>query len=87
MTLEEEELLLPDPESPDSETSELEQIEGLSLRMTQGMNHYQQEEHHCFVCGVTDHFARGCPHWEAFRAWHREHLNSKGQVHRRKCLP
>ena len=76
--LEEEELLLPDPESPDSEASELDQIEGLSLRMTQAMNHYQWEECHCFVCGATDHFARDCPHQEAFHAWHREHLNSKG---------
>ena len=76
--LEEEELLPPDPESPDSEASELDQIEGSSLRMTQAMNHYQWEEHRCFVCGVTDHFARDCLHWEAFCAWHREHLNSKG---------
>ena len=76
--LEEEELLPPDPESPDSEASELDQIEGLSLRMTQAMNHNQWEEHHCFVCGVTDLFARDCPHREAFCTWHREHLNSKG---------
>ena len=48
-TLEEEELLLPDPESPDSEALELDQIEGLSLRMTQAMNHYQWEECCCFV--------------------------------------
>ena len=60
--LEEEELLPPDPKSPDSEARELEQIEGLSLRMTQAMNHYQQEEHCCFVCGATDHFMRDCPH-------------------------
>ena len=58
MIPEEEELLPPDPESPDSEASEFNQVEGLSLRMTQAMNHYQWEEHHCFVCGVTDHFAR-----------------------------
>ena len=76
--LEEEELLLPDPKSPDSEALELDQIEWLGLRMAQTMNHYQQEEHHCFVCGATDHFARDCPHQEAFHAWHREHLNSKG---------
>ena len=24
------------------------------------MNHYQQEEHHCFVSGVTDHFVTTC---------------------------
>ena len=76
--LEEGELLLPDPESPDSEAPELDQIEGLSLMMTQVMNHFQQEEHHCFVCGVTDHFVRDCPHRETFHAWHREYLNSKG---------
>ena len=76
--LEEGELLPPDPESPDSEAPELDQIEGLSLRMTQAMNHFQQEECCCFVCGTADHFLRHCPHWETFCAWHREHLNSKG---------
>ena len=74
----EEELFLPNPEPPDSEASEPDVIEGLSLRMTQMMNHYQQEECHCFVCGANDYFARDCPHWEAFCAWHKEHLNSKG---------
>ena len=53
-------------------------IEGLSLRMTQAMNHYQREECHCFICGVTDHFSRDCPHQETFPTWHKEHLNSKG---------
>ena len=62
--LEKEELLLPDPESPDSEAPKLDQIEGLSLRITQAMNHYQWEECRCLVCGVADHFARDCPHWE-----------------------
>ena len=76
--LAEEELLLPDPELPDSEVSKPDVIEGLSLRMTQVMSHYQWEEHHCFVCRATDHFARDCPHWEAFHAWYKEHLNSKG---------
>ena len=76
--LEEEELLLSDPELPDSEVPEPDIIEGLSLRMTQAMNHYQREEHHCFICGVTDHFSRDCPHQETFHAWHKEHLNSKG---------
>ena len=68
--LEEEELLPPDPELPDPEAPELEQIEGLSLKMNQAINHYQWEECHCFVCGMTDHFARDFPHQETFCAWH-----------------
>ena len=39
--LAEEELLPPDPEPPGSEVPEPDIIEGLSLRMTQVMNHYQ----------------------------------------------
>ena len=69
----EEELLPPDPALPDSKMSKPDVIEGLSLRMTQTMNHYQRDEHCCFVCGATNHSAR-----ETFHAWHREHFNSKG---------
>ena len=75
--LAEEELLLPDPEPQDSEAPEPDIIEGLSLRMTQAMNHYQREECCCFVCGATDRFVWDCPHREAFCAWHKEHLNAK----------
>ena len=71
-------LLPPDPEPLDPGAPELDIIEGLSLRMTQAMNHYQHEEHHCFVCGATYHFAQDCPHQEAFHVWHKKHLNSKG---------
>ena len=84
VTLEEEELLPPDSESPDLEAPKLDQIEQLGLRMTQAMNHYQWEECCCFVCGVTGPFTRDCPHWETFRPWHREHLNSKGVGPQRK---
>ena len=74
----EEELLPPEPELPDSEAPKPDVIKGLSLRMTQVMNHYQRKECHCFMCGATEHFARDYPHWETFCTWHKEHLNSKG---------
>ena len=77
-TLAEEDLLLSDPEPLDPGVPEPDIIEGPSLRMTQAMNHYQCEEHCCFMCGATDHFAWDCPHREAFHIWHKEHLNSKG---------
>ena len=73
-----EKLLLPDPKPLDPGIPELDIIEGLSLRMTQAMNHYQHEECCCFGCGATDHFSWDCLHWEAFCVWHKEHLNSKG---------
>ena len=76
--LTEEELLPPDPKPLDPGVAEPDIIEGLSLRMTQAMNHYQHEEHRCFVWGATNHFARDCPHREAFCTLHKEHFNSKG---------
>ena len=78
--LTEEELLPPDPKPLDPEVSELDIIQGLSLGMTQAMNHYQCKEQCCFMCGATDHCTQDCPHQEAFRVWHKEHLdlNSKG---------
>ena len=53
-TLEDEELFPPDPEiqgveAPDAELPEFDQIEGLNMRITQAMNHYQQEEQRCFM--------------------------------------
>ena len=87
-TLEDEELFPPDPEIWDVEPPEIDQIEGLSVRMTQAMNHDQWEQCCCFVCGATDHFAWDCPHHETFRAWHKEHLISKGVSPQNKaCTP
>ena len=40
-TLEDEELFLPEPEVRDIEPPEFDQIEGLSVAMTQAMSHYQ----------------------------------------------
>ena len=76
--LAEEELFPPDPEPLDHGVPELDIIEGLSLRMTQAMNHYQCEECCCFVCGATDHFTQDCLHQEVFCIWHKEHLNFQG---------
>ena len=70
-TLKDEELFLPDPEVQDVEPPGFDQIDGLSVRMTQAMNHYQWEECQCFVCSAMDHFARDCPHCKTFCAWHR----------------
>ena len=56
--LKDEELFPPDSETWDSEPPEFHQIEGLSMQMTKAMNHYQCEEQWCFMCDVTDHFAR-----------------------------
>ena len=83
--LEDEELFPPDPEVRDIEPPEFDQIEGLSVRMIQAMNHYQWEECQCLVCGVMDHFARDCPHCKTFHAWHKEHLNSKGMGQQKKA--
>ena len=74
----EADLFPPDPDLVENAPPELDHIEGLSLRMTQAMNHYQRQERRCFVCGDSGHFVRECPHHEAFHAWHKDHLNSLG---------
>ena len=61
-TLTEEDLPLPDPKPLDPGAPEPDIIEGLSLRMTQAMGHYQHEECCCFVHGATNHFTWDCPH-------------------------
>ena len=60
-TLADKGILPPDLEPLEQGVPEPDVIEGLSLRMTQVINHYQQEEHHCFICGAPDHFAQFAP--------------------------
>ena len=74
--LEEEGLALTDHVA--GEDSEVEAVGGLNVCLAQVMSHYQREEQQCFVCGPPGHFARGCPHCDAFRRWHHEQANSKG---------
>ena len=76
--LEEEGVVSADPDSGEDSESEVEAVDGLNMCLAQAMSHYQREEWKCFVCGSPGHFARDCPHCNAFKRWHREQLNVKG---------
>ena len=39
------------------------------------------------MCWDTGHFARDCPHREAFCTWHKEHLNSLGGPEEQDACP
>ena len=52
-------------------------MDGLNMCLAQVMSCYQREEQKCFVCGSPSHFARDCPHPDAFKRWHQEQLNAK----------
>ena len=77
-TLEEEGVVPADPASGEDSESEVEAVDGLNVHLAQAMSHYQREDWKCFMCGSPAHFARNCPHRDAFKRWHREQLNTKG---------
>ena len=76
--LEEEGVALTNPVSWEDSESEVEAVDGLNVHLAQVMSCYQREEQKCFVCGLPGHFARNCPHHDAFKRWHQEQLNAKG---------
>ena len=76
--LEEEGQASTDLVSGEDSKSEVEAVDGLNVCLAQAMSRYQREEQKCFMCGPPGHFARDCPHREAFKQWHQEQLNSKG---------
>ena len=76
--LEKEGVALANLASREDSESEVEAVDGLNVCLAQVISHYQKEEQKCFVCGSPGHFARDCPHCDAFRRWHWEQLNAKG---------
>ena len=65
--LEEEGVASADPVSGEDSESEVEAGDGLNMHLAQAMSCYQREEHKCFICRSPGHFARECPHHEAFK--------------------
>ena len=74
--LEKEGVVSADPTSGEDSESEVEAVDGLNMCLAQVMSHYQGEEWKCFMS--PGHFARDCPHCDAFKRWHWEQLNAKG---------
>ena len=70
--LEEEGVASTNPTSGEDSKSEVEDVDGPNVCLAQVMSHYQREEQKCFMCGSPGHFARDCPHHNAFKRWHQE---------------
>ena len=78
VALEEEGVASADLTSGEDSKSEVEAMDGLNVCLAQVMSRYQREEWKCFMYGSPGHFARDCPHRDAFKRWHWEQLNTKG---------
>ena len=78
VALEEEGTASANPTSGEESESEVEAMDGINVHLAQVMSRYQREEWKCFICGSTGHFAKDCPHCDAFKRWHCEQLNAKG---------
>ena len=76
--LKEEGVALANPASVEDSESEVEAVDGINVCLAQVMSRYQREEWKCFMCGSPGHFAKDCPHHNAFKGWHWEQLNTKG---------
>ena len=76
--LEEEEVAPADPAFRKDSELEVEAMDGINACLAQVMSQYQREEWKCFMYVSTGHFARDCPHHDAFKRWHQEQLNAKG---------
>ena len=85
--LEEDGVASTNPVSREDSKSEVEAVDGLNVHLAQAMSHYQREEQKCFMCGSPGHFARDCPHHNAFKRWHQEQLNTKGACENSQPAP
>ena len=67
VALEQEGMALADPASGQESELEVKAMDGINMCLAQAMSHYQREEQKCFMCGSPGHFAKDCPHGDAFK--------------------